>query len=437
MIGPRSALSVLKDNLRRWRFGRRTAAFERLARARASVPGSGPRRALVLTAANVGSLGDEAMLLAAGRALRQRGVERLTLISYGPGEPWRAEGDYEATLDLGTGYYTDFWDACQRFLGRCTDADRFLILGADMMDGYYSPWECLRRSTLARIAAAAGLDVTIGGFSFNPTPHPWTVDALGSLPAAIKLVARDPVSWRRLDQRLGRPVDLGADLAFLLDAADEAAGLSDLEQWLATARAAGHRLLGVNVNYLVAPGRQQRDVGPEFCTAMARELALLLGEHPDLKLVLLPHDYRPMAGRHDDQALLVQIRERMPADLSASIRLVETRLGAAQAKRICGLLDLVFTGRMHLAIAALGQGVPAGGMVYQGKFEGLYEHFGLEGMMFSPERLDEPGAVAAYLRGLLARREELGQQIAARVAAVRALAATNLDRRDIGAGEPS
>ncbi len=47
----------------------------------------------------------------------------------------------------------------------------------------------------------------------------------------------------------------------------------------------------------------------------------------------------------------------------------------AKIKRIVGLLALVVTGRMHLAIASLGMGTPVLCVAYQDKFEGLFQHF--------------------------------------------------------------
>ena len=52
---------------------------------------------------------------------------------------------------------------------------------------------------------------------------------------------------------------------------------------------------------------------------------------------------------------------------------------ASQLKALCGLLDGLISSRMHLAIAALGMRVPVMAATYQGKFEGLFQHFGLDG----------------------------------------------------------
>ena len=59
---------------------------------------------------------------------------------------------------------------------------------------------------------------------------------------------------------------------------------------------------------------------------------------------------------------------------------------ASQLKGLCGLFDALISSRMHLAIAALGREVPVMAATYQGKFEGLFLHFGLpEDFLMSPE----------------------------------------------------
>lgn len=50
---------------------------------------------------------------------------------------------------------------------------------------------------------------------------------------------------------------------------------------------------------------------------------------------------------------------------------------APQLKAICSLIDGLISSRMHLAIAALGQGKSVMAASYQGKFEGLFQHFRL------------------------------------------------------------
>ncbi|MEZ4389352.1 MAG: polysaccharide pyruvyl transferase family protein [Candidatus Krumholzibacteriia bacterium] len=422
----------LRERYENWR-GRQ---YEERARRLAGRPRPHPR-ALVFPAAGVGSLGDEAMLMAAGRILRRHGVEQLTVLSYGPGAPWPPVGDFDDVISLGERYGADFWGTCDDVLAACATATHLLIQGADVMDGYYSPYECFRRCVYARIAAAAGLRTTIGGFSYNASPHPRSVRTLAAVPAAVRLVARDPVSWRRLVGLIGRPVHAGADMAFLLGGAVGSATVERHVRWVESQRAEGRLVLGVNANYLVAPGHREGDVGRDLIDAYAAGLAPLLDAAAPVSLLLLPHDYRAMAGRYSDGELLAAVADRLPASLAGCVRPVRERLDAAEAKALAGKVDAVISGRMHLAIAALGQGIPAAGVTYQGKFEGLYEHFGLTGQSLAPTDL-LAGGLAPFLQGFLAQRAQLATTIAARLPQVQELAGVSFANliADDEAGEP-
>ncbi|MBD3221637.1 hypothetical protein GF314_10380 [bacterium] len=414
----------LREKLERWR----VADLERRARLLSSRPRDGTRL-IAFPAAGVGSLGDEAMLMASGQVMRRRGLERLTILSYGQGEPWPAVGEFDDVVSLGNRYSQDFWSTCEDLLELCASATHLLIQGADVMDGYYSPNECVRRTTYARIAAAAGLDTTIGGFSFNDRPHPRSVRSLAAVPETARLIARDPVSWRRLTNRLTRKIHAGADMAFLLEPPAEHPLLSQLDPWLRDQRAAGRTLLGVNANYLVAAGHREADVGTQLVRAYIEGLAPLVLGAERVSLVLVPHDYRQMAGRWDDTCLLREIANGLPPEAAPHVRLIDERPDAAVVKALVGRLEMIVSGRMHLAIAALDQGVPAAGVTYQGKFEGLYEHFGISGLCLDPDALTA-GKLTSFLREFLPRREELRDAVKRQLPRVRDLAHLNFANLD-------
>lgn len=50
--------------------------------------------------------------------------------------------------------------------------DCIVVVGADVMDGYYHPLVSAKLLASADLAAAAGIKNVILGFSFNETPHP-------------------------------------------------------------------------------------------------------------------------------------------------------------------------------------------------------------------------------------------------------------------------
>jgi polysaccharide pyruvyl transferase WcaK-like protein len=84
---------------------------------------------------------------------------------------------------------------------------------------------------------------------------------------------------------------------------------------------------------------------------------------------------------------------------------------ASQVKSVVAELDLVVSGRMHLVIAALGAGVPAAGIPYQNKFEGLFRHFGLDDVIVTPAEAFGNDGLADLIIRLLPRQAQLKQQV--------------------------
>jgi polysaccharide pyruvyl transferase WcaK-like protein len=97
---------------------------------------------------------------------------------------------------------------------------------------------------------------------------------------------------------------------------------------------------------------------------------------------------------------------------------------ADQVKRLAGKVDFVITGRMHVAIAALGMGTPAICLTFQGKFAGLLEYFSLEKYLIDPGSF-EAGMLRRTCIDMLANLEELSARVKASLPKVIDLARSN------------
>lgn len=393
--------------------------------ARASYPRKAqPRAALILAPAVAGSFGDEAMMLAAAAYLHRRGFVRVTVASYGRSEPWRPAGRIDDILDLGRDFQEAF-SRCQiRFLRACRDYTHFYAFGADMMDGYYSPQESIRRLVLANHACQVGLASGIVCFSFNREPHPDVVRHFRRLSPKVHLAARDPLSHARLSEALGRSIECTADVAFLLEPNEDFPGVRDAVAWISSEQASGRLVVGLNANYLVAEKHTADPVG-DLVAGYARAVALAAERGPSLSFIFLPHDRRPMRGVIDDFELAARIRSTLPDSVRGHTYMLANECGAAEVKAIVRRLDAVVAGRMHLAIACVSQGIPAGAVTYQGKFEGMFRHFGIEGVTLSPQEALKGDSLAELMAQLIKRHHEIRAQVAANIERVRGLAAAN------------
>lgn len=375
--------------------------------------------ALVIPPDDPGSIGDEAMMVATVAYLRRNGFTRIGLVTYGGPLSWNGHLTIEETLNLRAFFGTASRLDELRFSRLAAHYGRVYILGADVMDGHYSPRDSNLRLRLLTLAARTGAPARLLGFSFNAAPAPETVKAFQALPAQISLCTRDPLSQRRLAGLLGRPVRLAADLAFLL----EPVPLHDLPRavlhWLEEERKAGRIVIGINANYQAFKDYANPE---KVITCFVQALVQVYEGNLPVSFLLIPHDMR---GAHSDISMAVNIHAQLPPPVRAHSLAVSAALPAAQIKALCSKLDFALSSRMHLAIACLAEGVPVACITYQGKFEGLFEHFRLDGMLMDAQAALLPDAMPTFLITTLNQRDAARIAITAALPQVRHLAENN------------
>lgn len=244
------------------------------------------------------------------------------------------------------------------------------VMGADILDGKYGAALVQRIVTYCNHSVHLGIPTATLGFSFNSTPRRPAVHALSRLHPKVTVNVRDQASLGRFTQMTGTPATLCADVAFLMPAASESE--PEAEAWIAAMRTAGRSPVGVNLNaHALAPALAQ--VGADaLLTRLAMQLRLA-GDANQLAFMLIPHDLKPQAG---DIAMLQGVEKLLRENGFPHVRYSPIPQ-PDKIKRVVGKLDLVITGRMHLAIGSLGSGTPVLSITYQDKFEGLYQHFDL------------------------------------------------------------
>lgn len=363
-----------------------------------SLTGNAPRRLVVNPTSDSGSLGDQAMADAVCRYCSEQ--LRMEIIT--TGRPDRAIGVRAPAL------FADFNKrrALRNIpvLFRMLRASHMVYLGADVLDGTYSG-DCRR---LARIDAAsrAGLSCAVLGFSFSDVPAPAAIARIKSLPA-MPMHVRDAVSLRRFEAATGRPGVLVADLAFLLKPEATSANILAAIDWIAARRATGGTVLGVNAG---GPGLWKG--ATVTLPALEQTLRTWLDTDAARSIVFVPHDFR--AGKVGDIEAIDALAEALAAFGPDRIHVLRGPFDAWEVKALAGQIDFALTARMHFAIACLGMGVPPLCMAYQGKFEGLMQHFELTGTLIEPDR-----SLLEQLDLFQGRLPELRAQIAARLPEVR------------------
>jgi polysaccharide pyruvyl transferase WcaK-like protein len=304
------------------------------------------------------------------------------------------------------------------------------ILGADVMDGYYDPFTSARLLVVADCLARADVRCVITGFSFNRKPHPLLRHIFNNLDQRVVINVRDRRSYERFRAFSRAPANLVADAAFMLkpDLRTDATGRA--VSWVHSQKSHGRRVLALNVHPMLF-----RDATAEAIQrlndTLARELRTVLAAAPSLSLLFLAHDDRSAGG---DGACLGPIHQQVRSGYEDRLFYESVALSAAEAKVCVSEVDGVITGRMHLAIAALGAGVPVVALTYQDKFQGLFEHFSLP----SHYLLDDSifmveGQLSGVVVRFLAEMADLQQMIARELPSVLALSELNMR----GLTEPS
>jgi len=314
----------------------------------------------------LGSLGDAALLISAlSQLLKKYKLSDIYLLGLREDEisiPGLGTVKIVAAFDRAVG--------TSRFAHLCQNAVELYVIGADVLDGKYDPGYTCRLLTYADHAARMNISVTILGFSFNKKPNPSAIRALKSLHHNVSINLRDDASLERFIKNIGRDATLTADIAFLLEPISPP---PEITEWIESRKARGELVVGININRHALPDLGQGSGHTSLINTIATELPMKAYCGSRINYILVPHDLKPSSG---DIELLTALKECLQEKTPEQVLYAELKDPRA-IKGLASKLDALVTGRMHLAIAALGSSTPVLCIDYQDKFEGLLRKFGL------------------------------------------------------------
>lgn len=329
-------------------------------------------RILVVPPDDPGSLGDEAMVEVIRQKADSLGLSVLC-----------TKRDEKSVDFYGIDSYVDYksLNSSAGLARTLSMVDGVWIVGADIIDGHYNYIDAVFRIRLASIAASLGYDSRILGFSFNNIPHQKVVDEMKRIHSDVKIFLRDPISYNRITSLLNGKATamLVSDLAFQLRPTEHEC--EEYLEWIDKERGRGRNVVGINLSPMYA-----LDSGLSIVDRLVNSVSSTINKMENVSFIFIPHDYRERFG---DVSVLKNVYELLHEEVKKNVKFVEERIRPTQAKEIASHLDFIVSGRMHLVIAAAGSGTPAGGITYQGKFEGLAAHLGLE-----PSAVISPDAAA-------------------------------------------
>lgn len=373
-----------------------------------------------------GSRGDEAMLMAIIQyyTTKNKNVSIAIVSDNQKGEKYvndlKLNNVYALPVWYGKYPAENIYDAVMK-----CKPNTVVILGADCMDGFYSPALSLTLLTLHDLFSyTVGTGSKLMGFSFNETPYRPLCHVFRNVSSDTRFNLRDEVSLRRFMEKTGISAGLVADVAFLLQADADFNDYALLEKWVKSRKDSGSEyIIGINFHPMLRKYNNTDDIRHD-ALIVAQNLKQILELCPTVALALIPHDNRDLLT---DNLVLSTIAEYLNEyGFKDRITYSSKVFRAAQLKAVCGLLDGIVSSRMHLAIAALGQGKSILAASYQGKFDGLFRHFHLPcEYLLRPEQFISEQFVPIFQK-FINELHYLNKQVAARLPEVIKLSEKNL-----------
>jgi polysaccharide pyruvyl transferase WcaK-like protein len=371
----------------------------------------------------VGARGDEAMIEALLSALLEHHPDsRISVLTATP------EADSVAR-HLGLEPVRQ-WMTSPQTIARCLQdlsLDSVWVIGADVMDGSYDIRSTAFTLVLADIAARSGIATSVTGFSFGQDPDPRVQRFYEALSRSVRFVVRDQASAKRFAEFAARSATTAADIAFLLAPAPNPMKSAPELNWVRSQQETGRLTLVVNLHPMLLESSDTAR-NEELVRNAAEALSVIL-QTDRVSLLLLPHDHR---GHLGDLVSLKPLAKALQVVHRDAVHLCETQLPAAEIKSLMRAVDATIAGRMHLVIASLGVGTPTAGITYQGKFEGLFELFGLPAnLLIDPlELVAQPSSLIELINRLIEDRSEIGGAVRRALPTVLEAAQLNLAALD-------
>lgn len=174
---------------------------------------------------------------------------------------------------------------------------------------------------------------------------------------------------------------------------------------------AGAPLVGLNVSGLLAIGGYSRanmfGLTADYNELIARLIEALL-ERTEAHLLIVPHVVDD--SEESDLPVCRELWRAAAGRHAGRVHLLAGSYGAHQAKEAIGRCDFFIGSRMHACIAALSQGVPALGIAYSEKFQGVFDAAGVGELALDARRLGASEIVAravAFFEGRANLRAQL------------------------------
>lgn len=294
--------------------------------------------------------------------------------------------------------------------------EKLYIIGADTFDGSYSPVKNLAWIDLANVASSIGIPTAFISFSFSKSPSEKVVNKLAQCHKNITFHSRDPKSKERFEKFTEKKCFQVADLAFSMLPDRKNEKFNKLKRWIDTQKEMSNTIIGLNINQLPLTISKK-----DILTNYTKALESFILQNSTISFVFIPHDFRDTQS--DDDILSSLLKKLGHLD---RVNMLEGPFSSDTAKAAAGELDFLLTGRMHLAIAALSQGVPSYCFSYKNKFEGLMQLLGIKDNLFPCEQQESSTGILEALNSAFSNYKSQTLQLSESLSSVKKMSADNV-----------
>jgi len=213
-------------------------------------------------------------------------------------------------------------------------------------------------------------------------------------------------------------VRFAPDVAFVLDSREpQNMDISELRKL----RAEDAIVVGLNVSGLLYNGGHTRDnmfgLKTDYRELICEIIKMLLKEE-EVVVLLIPHVFPPAGYEvESDSDACLKIYGQLSQIYPGRIFLVKGEYDQGEIKYIIGLCDFFIGSRMHACIAALSQGIPAIGLAYSKKFQGVFDSVGIGNLAIDLRTATEPD-VLSRVEDTFINGHKMTQELSVRVAQV-------------------
>ena len=192
-------------------------------------------------------------------------------------------------------------------------------------------------------------------------------------------------------------------------------------RWLA-AREPKTPLVGLNVSGLLYMGGYTRKNMFELRADYRRlvhELLVYFVRKRDAHVMLVPHVFGGGEAGEGDAGACREVYREASADIRNCLHLLEDEYDQHEIKALIGRCSFFLGSRMHACIAALSQCVPAVGLGYSAKFQGVFGTIGVDDLVVDLREHDLLSAVRE-IDSIYERRSAIRASLVAGMPCVRA-----------------